>query len=153
MMPPFEMLRGGYPKTETREALFTELGWSDITSNVSYKDTCAIRMSVGLLRAGLSIPGASMRVNAGLLKGKRIEPRQRRLSDTLKHLWGQPEVYDSEKTARAGIGNRSGVISFFRIGGGPGGHIDLIRPGPNGFAECARSCFFGCWEIWFWPLK
>jgi hypothetical protein len=50
-------------------------------------------------------------------------------------MWGQPEVYDSEKAARDGIGGRSGVISFFRI------------------AECARTCFFGCWEIWFWPLR
>lgn len=153
MMPAFVSVRAKFPKSESREMLFTELGWADIIDHAGYKDTCAIRMSMALLHTGLTIPGASMRVKAGPLKGKRIEPRQRRLSTTLKQLWGQPESYGSEKTARAAIGDRSGLISFFRIGGGPGGHIDLINPGPNGFAECMRSCFFGCQEIWFWPLR
>jgi hypothetical protein len=153
MMPSFAAVRARYPKSEKREVLFPELGWADIVDHVGYKDTCAIRLSIGLLGAGLLIPGASMEVKAGPLKGKKVEPRQRRLSDTLKRMWGQPEVYDSEKAARDGIGGRSGVISFFRIAGGPGGHIDLVSPGPYGFAECARTCFFGCLEIWFWPLR
>jgi hypothetical protein len=152
MKPPLIPMWNNYPRSEKREPLFAELGWSDIANNPSYKDTCAIRMSIALLRCGMTIPGASMRVHAGKLKGQRIEQRQHRLSDALKFLWGQPEVYDSEKAAKDGIGSRSGVVSFFRIAGGPGGHIDLIHPGPYGFLECARSCFFGCWEIWFWPL-
>jgi hypothetical protein len=153
MKPPFAMLWTNYPRTDKREALFEELGWSDIANHPGYKDTCAIRMSVGLLRSGLTLPGASMQVHAGKLKGKKIEPRQHRLSDTLKLLWGNPEMYDSEKSARDGIGARTGVVSFFRIAGGPGGHIDLVHAGPYGFAECARSCYFGSWEIWFWPLQ
>ena len=153
MKPAFALLWSNYPRSEKREVLFEDLGWTDIKDHPGYKDTCAIRMSVGLVRSGLTIPGAPMRVKAGKLKDKRIEPRQHRLSDMLKFLWGKPEVYDSEQTARDGIGDRTGVVSFFRIAGGPGGHIDLIHPGPYGFAECARSCYFASWEIWFWPLK
>lgn len=152
MKPYFDMLWRNYPRSEERKPLFEQLGWSDITDNPAYKDTCAIRMSVALTRAGVPLPGASMRAKTASLKDNRIEPRQRKLSNILKQLWGEPEVYDSESTAREGIGTRKGVVSFFRIAGGAGGHIDLVHPGPYGFAECARSCFFASWEIWFWPL-
>ena len=146
------MLWSNYPRTEKREPLFDSLGWSDIRNKDAYKDTCAIRMSIALTRSHVTLPGASMRVKAGPDKDNGIEPRQRKLSEILKWKWGQPEVFDSESAARDGIGQRQGVVSFFRISGGPGGHIDLVRPGPFGFAECARSCFFASWEIWFWPL-
>ena len=118
MRPSFTLLRMGYPKSEKREALFESLGWSDITKNDAYKDTCAIRMSVALSRAGVTLTGGTMKVQAGRLKGTRIETRQRALSKMLKRLWGEPEVYRTEKDATEAIGKRSGVISFFRIGGG-----------------------------------
>jgi hypothetical protein len=44
------------------------------------------------------------------------------------------------------------VVSFFRIEGGNGGHVDLIQMGEHGFLDCARSCFFSALTIWFWPL-
>jgi hypothetical protein len=45
-------------------------------------------------------------------------------------------------------------VSFFRIHENVNqGHIDLIEPRPNGFSECAMSCYFSSQEIWFWPLK
>lgn len=152
MRPTFGRLRTNYPKSEKREALFEQLGWSSIAQAEAYKDTCAIRMCVALARSGVPLLTGTLKVQAGPLKGRRIETRQRRLSDMLKQMWGAPEVFQTEKDAREAIGKRSGVISFFRIGGGPGGHIDLISPDRYGKAECARSCFFGCWEIWFWPL-
>jgi hypothetical protein len=153
MKPSFSRLRSSYPKSEKREELFEQLGWGAITNSAAYKDTCAIRMSVALVRAGMHLPTGTMRIQAGELKGERVETRQRWLSDILRRAWGEPEKFDSEKGARDAIGTRTGVISFFRIAGGPGGHIDLINPGPYGFAECARSCFFASWEIWFWPLQ
>lgn len=153
MKPVFAVLRHYYPRTERREELYARIGWGDLVNHLGFKDTCAIRMSVGLAAAGVLLPGAMMRAKAGALKDKRIEPRQRQLSNILKRMWGAPETYDSEQAARDGIGNRTGVVSFFRISGGNGGHIDLVWPGVNGFQECARSCFFGAREIWFWPLK
>lgn len=153
MRPMFAALWRHYPRTDTKEKLYEQLGWSDIINHPGYKDTCAIRMSLGLAGAGVPLPGAKMRVKAGSLKDRRVEPRQRDLSKILKRIWGAPEVYDSEQAARDGIGRRSGVVSFFRIGGGPGGHIDLIYPGRHGYTECARSCFFASLKIWFWPLK
>ena len=109
-------------------------------------------MSVGLAGSGIPLR-AAMKAKTGELKNKRIEPRRVNLSRTLRRFWGEPDIQASAQDARDGIAERSGVISFFRIGGGPGGHIDLISPGPYGFLQCARSCFFASEEIWFWPLQ
>lgn len=155
MKPPFHVLRRHYPQAGKREALYEEIGWNDVTNHPAFLDTCAIRMSMALLGAGVKLPGARMRAKAGLLKGKAIEPGQGRLSRILATAWGKPEVFKNQKDAYAGIGMRSGVVSFFRIhGGGPadGGHIDLIWPAAGGFFECARSCYFNAGEIWFWEL-
>jgi hypothetical protein len=155
MKPSFGMLYQHYPKAGKREELYPLIGWSDLVNNPAFLDTCAIRMSMALLGAGVALPSARMVASDGTLKGKRIEPGQARLSGILKRIWGAPEVFMGERGAHAGIGARTGVVSFFRIhGGGPsdGGHIDLIWPSDGGFFRCARSCYFSAVEIWFWPL-
>ena len=152
MEPPFSRLQTCYPRKESREVLFNEIGWGDLIDNRAYWDTCAIRMSYALLRVGMSLSGGRMKVNAGKLKGKCIEPGQAKLSRMLEWAWGKPEVYKGEQAARDGIGRRHGVVSFFRIEGGNGGHIDLISMGDHGFLDCARSCFFSAATVWFWPL-
>jgi hypothetical protein len=58
-----------------------------------------------------------MKAKAGVLAGKLIEPGQEKLSEILKMIWGWPEVYTNEDEARAGIGNRNGVVSFFASAG------------------------------------
>jgi hypothetical protein len=150
--PAYQVLRQFFPRKDTREQLFADIGWNDLVKDPAYWDTCAIRMSVGLLRAGVTLPGARMRANAGTIKGQWIEPGQARLSAILERLWGKPEVYKSELAASSGIGRRNGVVSFFKIEGSNQGHIDLIAMGEHGFLDCARSCFFSAVTIWFWPL-
>lgn len=157
MKPAFVFVKELYPTKESlpREPLLTSIGWTDVLTNPAFSDTCAVRMSIALVGAGVALPGARMTVNAGPLKGKRIEPGQGKLSTILKVLWGKPEVFRSENAARDGIGKRSGVVSFFRIHGGPtdGGHIDLVWPTLTRFSDCAMQCYFEAREIWFWPLK
>lgn len=158
MKPGFYELWRQYPRFDKREALFDRIGWGDLSANPAYHDTCAIRMSVALLGAKMPLPGARMAIKAGDLKGKRIEPGQAKLSGILKREWGKPEVYRDEAAARAGIGTRMGVVSFFRIRqlGVPtsGGHIDLVfMAAGRKFQDCARSCFFDAAEVWFWQLK
>jgi len=153
MKPPFHQLRQLYPRKESREALFADIGWSDLDANPAYWDTCAIRMSTGLLRAGVDLPGARMRAKAGTIKGRWIEPGQARLSAILRRLWGAPEIYKNEQAARTGIGQRHGIVSFFKIEGTDSGHIDLIDVNEHGFLDCARACFFSAVTIWFWPLR
>lgn len=72
--------------------------------------------------------------------------------ESQENLWGEPEIYKGERAARPGIGCRKGVVSFIRIAGGSGGHINLIGPGPNRFLRCVRSCYFSAATIWFWEL-
>lgn len=153
MKPPYAVLRQNYPRSETREVLFTEIGWPDLINNMAFWDTCAIRMSYGLRLSKVPFLGGGMRAKAGKIKGEFIQIRQADLSKALKQLWGEPEIYKSAQAARDGIGTRKEVVSFFRIEGGNGGHIDLIAPGPNGFLDCARSCFFSAVTIWFWPFQ
>lgn len=153
MKPTFSTLQRHYPTTESREDLFTRIGWSDLIKNSAYSDTCAIRMSVALISAGVLLPGARMKARAGVVKDRYIEPGQGKLSRILSDIWGSPEVYKAEKKARDGIGDRHGVISFFQIHGGlaDGGHIDLVSWARD-YQTCERSCYFSASEIWFWPL-
>lgn len=154
MKPTIVAVKQHYPAMTTREVLFADIGWHDLIDNPAYKDTCAIRMSYGLLRAGVALPGARMKAKAGPLKGSLIEPGQAKSSGILKRMWGTPDIYATEAEAADGIGERQGVVSFFRIGGGTGGHIDLIvrRPAST-LQRCARVCFWTAGSIWFWPLK
>lgn len=152
MKPSYQEVVTHYPRSQERADLYASLGWSDIANHEAYKDTCAIRMSYALLRANVMLPGATMKVKAGEVAGRFIEHRQGTLSRILRRIWGAPEIYKSEDAARKGIGTRRGVVSFFRIEGGNGGHIDLVEIGANGFPACARSCYFTAKTIWFWPL-
>ncbi|QYG01512.1 MULTISPECIES: T6SS effector amidase Tae4 family protein [Massilia] len=153
MRPPLLTVMMHYPNRVKREDLYADIGWNDLIDNKAYNDTCAIRMSYSLLMAGVSLPGARMKAKAGVLKGRYMEPGQARLSNILRQQWGAPEVYKGEHAARNGIGSRTGVVSFFRIGGGHGGHIDLVVHKPGGrFQDCARVCFWDSETIWFWPL-
>lgn len=152
MKPSFFRLQKNYPKTESQEALFTEIGWADLLGKDAYKDTCAIRMSYALRLTGVQFLGGNMRAKEGKIKGQTIQIRQGELSRALIMLWGEPEIYKGERAARDGIGTRKGMVSFFRIEGGSGGHIDLVESGRNGFLECERSCYFSAVTIWFWEL-
>ena len=155
MKPPFAVLRQHYPASEKREDLYPELGWADLVSKPAFEDTCAVRVSIALLRSGVAIPGAWLRINNGPLKDKMVQPRQGDLSRTIVRMWGKPEKFKGTIQAHDIIGNRTGVISFFRVYGAAtdGGHIDLVWPAGNGFHKCARSCFFTAAELWFWELK
>jgi hypothetical protein len=157
--PPYLIVRSNFPdghRYPRNKLLEDILGWSDLVNNPAYADTCAMRVSVALVQSGVTLMGARMKATGGQLKGKYIEPGQAKLSQILLRMWGDPEKYTSEKSARDEIDKRSGVISFFRIHpnmGLSGGHIDLVEPRTNGFSECATQCYFTASQIWFWPLK
>lgn len=157
--PAYSVVRSNFPARSrySRERLLTEvLGWTDLLENRSFNDTCAMRVSAALALSGIKLIGARMKGTGGQTKDRSIEPGQAKLSQILRRLWGAPEKFRSEAAARAGIGTRSGIVSFFRIHPDASvaqGHIDLVEPRSNGFSECATQCFFGAAEIWFWPLK
>ncbi|MGF6275571.1 hypothetical protein ABIB38_003970 [Massilia sp. UYP11] len=110
MRPSFLRVLQHFPADSSRHELYSEIGWDDLSNNPAYMNTCAVRMSYGLLRAGVPLPGARMKAKSGALAGKYIEPGQAKLSEILKVVWGKPEVYHDENAARIGIGNRNGVV-------------------------------------------
>jgi hypothetical protein len=156
MRPHFQTLKKHYPRREdvTRPDLFKSIGWQDLINDANYANTCAIRMSLALLRCGVNVPGR-MRINDGPFKGKLIEPGQAKLSAILSRtaFLGAPERYDRSHAARS-IGGRSGIVSFFRLTRDyTGGHIDIVSPSTGGIQTCGSDCYWTSREIWFWPIS
>jgi len=153
----FDTLVRNYPsnKTITREALFKEIGWDDLISNPSYENTCAIRVSLGLIKSGVKVAGR-IAIKKGPHKGQWIEPGQAKLAKLLatRSYLGAPQTMkgaDAERT----IGPRRGVVAFWRIPGylnGAGGHTDLVSPTQGGFRACGSDCYWNSAEVWFWEL-
>lgn len=164
MKPSFSSLWMNYPKSNSvrRKDLFGKIGWDNLVNDPNYENTCAIRVSIALQKSGVPVnSSAGMRALAGSLKGKFIEIRQEKLSEQLFKLWGTPESISKESD----VGDRNGVISFFEIpgytvGGGLGGHIDLIDGKStwlfgllNEESVCGSNCYWSASRIEFWELK
>lgn len=154
----FSVLAKHYPRKRDvpQAALFRELGWDDLIADPKYENTCAIRVSLALIRSGVTIPDGRMPINkAGPFKGKMIEPGQAKLSRILsrRSMLGEPQKYRGPK-AFVEIGSRSGIVSFFRLTPGvyEGGHIDIVGPTLCGVSACGTSCYWTSAETWFWPL-
>lgn len=154
---PFATLRRNYsssnifhPSFMHRTDLFAEIGWEKFIDNDSYKNTCAIRLSLALAKSGRPINPGSHRILKGPHEGKRLEVNMRRLAETLRTpAWlGTPEVLNDPNPSN-GLRGRQGIIAFHGIPRFPGnGHIDLV----DNVGGCASDCYFNSREVWFWPL-
>ncbi|WP_083438748.1 T6SS effector amidase Tae4 family protein [Caldimonas brevitalea] len=123
--------------------------------NAAYTNTCAIRVSLALIKCGVNVRGR-IAIKRGDHKGNRIEPGQAKLARLLAETayLGTPEKF-KKADAEAGIGTRKGVISFWSIPGylnGTGGHIDIISPALGNVQTCGSGCFWTSSDVWFWPL-
>ena len=157
MKPMFAVVQRNFANTfdVKQPQLFAEIGWRDLVGKPAWRDTCAIRMSLALIKSGMTIPGR-MRIKAGPHKGKMIEPGQANLPRILRasHMLGEPEQYKSEDF-ESKVGRRAGIVSFFRIdptAPGPSqGHIDLVSIRQQ-LLLCESFCYWEAREMWFWPL-
>ncbi|GAB3437871.1 type VI secretion system amidase effector protein Tae4 [Massilia solisilvae] len=153
----FAVLKQNYPRKidVDHDALFREIGWDDLIGNPAYENTCATRVSLALIRSGITIPGGRIAIKKGPFKGQMIEPGQDKLSHILatRSMFGSPEKF-STKQAESSIGLRSGIVSFFRLIPGvyEHGHIDIVSPQLGGIRVCGTGCYWSSREIWFWPL-
>lgn len=156
--PLFSHLAHHYPsnKNVSKEQLYRDLGWDDLIDNPAYDNTCAVRVSLALIKSGVPIKGR-FRIHKGTHKGSSIEPGQARLSALLAQTsyFGPPEKF-KPSSAAATIGTRNGVVSFMKIPGylnGAGGHIDILSSSLGGFYACGSDCYWDSSEVWFWELK
>ncbi|MBB5609454.1 MULTISPECIES: T6SS effector amidase Tae4 family protein [unclassified Janthinobacterium] len=157
MKPAFIKLRENYASVDAvdQAVLFGEIGWEDLIDKDNFNNTCAIRISLALIKSGVKLRGR-MAIRKGPFKGKLIEPGQARLAHMLASpaLFGKPERYTRE-AAVAGVGSRKGVAAFWRIPGylgGAGGHIDIVLPSV-GVTVCGSACYWTSAEVWFWELR
>ena len=158
MRPMYASLVRGYPSHHAvpPSALCEEIGWDEEALSGAGADTCAVRVSLALVRAGARIPG-KVNVSRGRFKGQRIEPAQTRLSLLLTHpsLLGRPEIYHGGVLAEAGIGQRRGIVSYWcrQSGMRAEGHIEIVGPDAAEVMGCGLPCYREASEIWFWPLR
>lgn len=157
MKPLFSIVQKNYPSNRdvSKEDLLNEIGWDDLIRNPAYDNTCAIRVSLALIKSGLLISGR-IAIKKGPHKGRLIEPGQARLSQLLatRQYFGAPEKFKTV-VADSSIGNRKGVVSFWRVPGylnGNGGHIDVVSPVLGGVRMCGSGCYWDSSEVWFWEL-
>ncbi|WP_167759802.1 T6SS effector amidase Tae4 family protein [Massilia horti] len=155
MKPLFAVLKAhhmGYQVTVPQ--VYDAIGHPNLAQEPNWENTCAIRMSVALIAAGIKIRTgpARLRIKAGKFKGEQLEPSQRVLSDFLVHEVGKPEKYRDGRDAHTHIDRRRGIISFFQLHGTRQGHIDLVSFEDWPLIQCSSACFWDSAEVWFWEL-
>ena len=104
MKPLYEQLkRQHYSSNHTRagfasgEQVFSEIGYdysTIIKQQPAYENTCAVRMSLALLKCNVEFTGR-LPIKSGPYKGKTIEPGAKLLADQLykSHVFGKAEIF------------------------------------------------------------
>jgi hypothetical protein len=149
----FDVLSQAYQRygSLSTEQLYTELGWPELVGKNEWLNTCAVRMSLALSHNKVALPGQLV-VKQGDLTGKRVIPGQNQLSDWLMRELGEPlRVGGNQDTKQSAVSGHRGIISFMRLPGYAGGHIDLLTA-QNYPLICSRACYFEANEVRFWAL-
>lgn len=161
MKPNFDLLKSHYYSSNELASnyvsgadLYAEMGIdheSLMKENPAYVNTCAARVSLALLKAGVSFTGR-LTIRSGRHANQKMEPGAKLLADQLKKpdVLGKPEIYLPTNFLKS-IKGRKGVVFFWKIAGYGGGHIDLIDAS-TATAVCSSGCYYESKEIWFWPL-
>lgn len=138
------------------EELYAEIGYDVqalMKENTGYANTCAVRMSLALIKSGVRFKGR-LPIKEGVYKGRTIEPGAKLLADQLQKstTFGKAVVFLDTKEAEKWIKKKKGAVFFNKITHYDGGHIDLIEP-ENAALLCHSHCYFNCKEVWFWELS
>jgi len=161
-MPSFLTLKSNHyssdadsPNYKDGKGVYEEIGYKleELEKqNPDYKNTCAVRMSLALLKSGISFdtPSSRLQIKEGTYKGRIVGTGAKTLADALRNSPAFGKPLTGEKAIKA-MKTKSGIVFFHRIPGYGGGHIDLIEPG----GKCHSGCYFdpAPKEIWFWSLK
>ena len=85
------------PSYVSEEDVYKEIGYrlDDLMKqNPAYLNTCAVRMSLALIKSGVQFNGR-LKIKDGLHKAKMIEPGAKLLADQLARpaVFGKPDVF------------------------------------------------------------
>jgi hypothetical protein len=160
--PSFATLRANHDSSDRTQAarfvdgetVYKGIGYDMadlLKQSPAYENTCAVRMSLALMRSGVAINGR-IKIKSGPLKGRSVEPGAKLLADQLSRegMLGRPQIMQPNEALKK-LEKKQGVIFFWKMNGYPGGHIDLIQV-HNATAVCSSACYLASKEIWFWPL-
>lgn len=158
----FSLKQNHYSSDETKPSyksvseVYSEIGYEAaklVHQDPNYGNTCAVRMSLALMKSGISIKGR-LKIKGGRFAGRSVEPGAKLLADQIKSpaLLGKPLIIQSPSAAPAELNGKQGLIFFSKIFGYGGGHIDLLET-VNATQVCHSHCYFLCQEVWFWDLK
>jgi len=140
MIPSFTALWQAYPSTQ-RPCNDTNRNGSE-----SWPNQCAIRLSIALESAGLSLGTFSdPKCSHGHARG--AEP----LANFLHRAIAYPTKSALVTQARTSVSGKRGIVFFrnlARFRGGDGDHIDLW----NGSSTQSGEYFDIATEVWFWEL-
>jgi hypothetical protein len=144
------------PSYVSGEDLYAEIGYGMqalLKEDRRYENTCATRMSLALIKAGVTFAGRR-RVKAGPHKGRLFETGAKLLADELMKpgVFGKPALFTDAGKAATSLKGKRGVVFFWKIDGYDGGHIDLIESATTDLL-CHSHCYFKCKEVWFWGLS
>lgn len=135
-----------------------ELKWQTLDENysdsrigggcASYINQCAMRMSVSLQKAGLSMAGYGDPICRA--NGKSHARGAEGLGNFLWHKIGRPQIFKPTQV-KSKIDGRTGIILFkdipnFRDGNGD--HIDLWDG-----KQTKGGRIYNSDQVWFWPVN
>jgi hypothetical protein len=119
MKPYYEVLKRHHHSREfykpgflSGDSLCKEIGCDQaelIKQNKGYGNTCATRLSIALLKSGLSIQGR-LKIKAGPLAGKSVEPGAKLLADQLARpgLLGAPTYFQQTRRSAGEVERAEG---------------------------------------------
>jgi hypothetical protein len=152
--PPYALLRVHFPDpfNVPPEELWRWIGHSDKILDSQWRNTCAVRMSLALLGAGIHLPAGFLKIEAGKYRGEYIEIKQEVLAAYLSKIWGEPEKFGAA-LLRERVADRRGVIRFVGLWGpfDSQGHIDLVCHDEHHRLACEGGhVYLHAVECWFW---
>jgi hypothetical protein len=131
----FDTLTLRYPKEKTKAELFDRIGggWPALISNKNYDNTCTVRLSIGLIACGVSIPNDLAAQDGGHTdaEGKKMIVKVPTAKTLLERILG-PSAWSITKKIGVDIGEllprRTGILLYLVPGDPTGnGHVDLWK--------------------------
>jgi hypothetical protein len=111
------------------EDVYAEIGYDLSKLDDKYRNTCALRMSLALLKSRVPFqrPVSYLQIKSGPLKGRFVGTGAKTLADVLvRSSLGKPLT---DAKARKAMRDHKGIVFFYAWPDySTGGHIDLIEP-------------------------
>jgi hypothetical protein len=153
MAMKFSELLQGYPNEQQAE-LFNSLGgqWPTLIGNPAYANTCAIRLSLAIGKAGLVIPSNVKEAIAG--DGRPLIIKVKTMGDFLQSKFGDPWGMSKQPGIPAtdkDLPTYSGIIVYHASWKDATGHFDLWDGkrfiGAGNFGDMADGFDIAMWRV------